>query len=52
MQSALAALLAGVAIADPDRFRAELTRMTEQLTAHLDYEEAEILPLLADVPWP
>ncbi|MFE8974639.1 nitroreductase/quinone reductase family protein [Streptomyces cyaneofuscatus] len=52
VQSALAALLAGVAIADPDRFRAELTRMTVQLTAHLDYEEAEILPLLADVPWP
>ncbi|MEW1756985.1 nitroreductase/quinone reductase family protein [Streptomyces cyaneofuscatus] len=52
VQSALAALLAGVAIADPGRFRAELTRMTEQLTAHLDYEEAEILPLLADVPWP
>ncbi|MFD3412591.1 nitroreductase/quinone reductase family protein [Streptomyces cyaneofuscatus] len=51
-QSALAALLAGAAIADPDRFRAELTRMTAQLTAHLDYEEAEILPLLADVPWP
>ncbi len=52
VQSALAALLAGVAIAEPDRFRAELTRMTEQLTAHLDYEDAEILPLLADVPWP
>ncbi|MCD9899710.1 nitroreductase/quinone reductase family protein [Streptomyces sp. MT29] len=52
VQSALAALLAGVAIADPDRFRAELTRMSDQLTAHLDYEEAEILPLLADVPWP
>lgn len=51
-QSALAALLAGVAIAEPDRFRTELASMTEQLTAHLDYEEAEILPLLADVPWP
>ncbi|MFD8062092.1 nitroreductase/quinone reductase family protein [Streptomyces cyaneofuscatus] len=52
VQSAPAALLAGVAIADPDRFRAELTRMSDQLTEHLDYEEAEILPLLADVPWP
>ncbi|MEW1612653.1 MULTISPECIES: nitroreductase/quinone reductase family protein [unclassified Streptomyces] len=52
VQSALAALLAGTAIADPDRFRDELTRMTEELTAHLTYEEAEILPLLADVPWP
>ncbi|WP_411083457.1 nitroreductase/quinone reductase family protein [Streptomyces sp. cmx-18-6] len=52
VQSALAELLADAAIAEPDRFRAELTRMTEQLTAHLDYEETEILPLLADVPWP
>ncbi|MEU1223586.1 nitroreductase/quinone reductase family protein [Streptomyces microflavus] len=52
VQSALAELLAGVAIAEPDRFRGELSRMTEQLTAHLDYEEAEILPLLAGVPWP
>ncbi|WP_145501445.1 nitroreductase/quinone reductase family protein [Streptomyces sp. CFMR 7] len=52
VQSALAALLAGVAVAEPDDFRAELARMTEQLTAHLAYEEAEILPLLADVPWP
>ncbi|RPK87742.1 MULTISPECIES: nitroreductase/quinone reductase family protein [Streptomyces] len=52
LQSALAALLADVAIAEPDRFRAELTRMTEELTAHLDYEEEQILPLLADVPWP
>ncbi|MER6770210.1 nitroreductase/quinone reductase family protein [Streptomyces bacillaris] len=52
VQSALAALLSGVAVAEPDRFRAELARMSEQLTAHLAYEEAEILPLLADVPWP
>ena len=37
---------------EPDRFRAELTRMTEELTAHLDYEEEQILPLLTDVPWP
>ncbi|MEW2069434.1 nitroreductase/quinone reductase family protein [Streptomyces sp. NPDC007346] len=52
VQSALAELLADVAIAEPDRFRAELARMTEELTAHLDYEDAEILPLLKDVPWP
>ncbi|MFF7254311.1 nitroreductase/quinone reductase family protein [Streptomyces microflavus] len=52
VQSALAELLAGLGIAEPDRFRGELSRMTEQLTAHLDYEEAEILPLLAGVPWP
>jgi deazaflavin-dependent oxidoreductase (nitroreductase family) len=52
VQKALAALLADVAITEPDRFRTELTRMTEELTAHLDYEEEQILPLLADVPWP
>ncbi|MET9979929.1 nitroreductase/quinone reductase family protein [Streptomyces microflavus] len=52
VQSSLAELLTGVAIAEPDRFRGELSRMTQQLTAHLDYEEAEILPLLAGVPWP
>ncbi|MFJ3938145.1 nitroreductase/quinone reductase family protein [Streptomyces parvus] len=52
LQSALADLLADAAIAEPDRFRAELARMTEELTAHLDYEEEHILPLLAEVPWP
>ncbi|MFI1784657.1 nitroreductase/quinone reductase family protein [Streptomyces rubiginosohelvolus] len=52
VQSALADLLADVAIAEPDRFRAELARMTVELTAHLDYEEEHILPLLAEVPWP
>ncbi|MGW6582717.1 nitroreductase/quinone reductase family protein [Streptomyces globisporus] len=52
VQSALADLLADVAIAEPDRFRTELARMSEELTAHLDYEEEHILPLLADVPWP
>lgn len=52
VQQALSALLADVAVAEPDRFRAELTRMTEELTAHLDYEEEQLLPLLADVPWP
>ncbi|CAM5230211.1 hypothetical protein SMICM304S_10433 [Streptomyces microflavus] len=36
VQSALAELLAGVGIAEPDRFRGELSRMTEQLTAHLE----------------
>lgn len=52
LQAALAALLADVAIAEPDRFRAELARMTDELTAHLDYEEEHVLPLLAGVPWP
>ncbi|MFJ1926376.1 MULTISPECIES: nitroreductase/quinone reductase family protein [unclassified Streptomyces] len=52
IQSALAELLAGIAIAEPDRFRAELARMSAELNAHLDHEEETIVPLLADVPWP
>ncbi|WP_432077696.1 nitroreductase/quinone reductase family protein [Streptomyces sp. YPW6] len=52
VQSALAALLADAAVAEPDRFRSELARMTDKLTAHLDYEEEHLLPLLAEVPWP
>ncbi|MFD9428069.1 MULTISPECIES: nitroreductase/quinone reductase family protein [unclassified Streptomyces] len=52
IQGELASLLAGIAIADPRRFRAELAEMSAELNAHLDYEEASILPLLADVPWP
>ncbi|WP_217168650.1 nitroreductase/quinone reductase family protein [Streptomyces sp. AC512_CC834] len=52
IQGELAALLDGVAIADPPRFRAELEEMSAQLNAHLDYEEEVLLPLLADVPWP
>lgn len=39
-------------IADPERFRAGLARMTAELTAHLDHEEETLLPLLAEVPWP
>ncbi|MFF4474475.1 nitroreductase/quinone reductase family protein [Streptomyces sp. NPDC001599] len=52
IQGELAALLDGVAIADPVRFRAEMDEMSAQLNAHLDYEEEVLLPLLADVPWP
>ncbi|MEU4982502.1 nitroreductase/quinone reductase family protein [Streptomyces sp. NPDC021969] len=52
IQGELAALLDGVAIADPVRFRAEMDEMSARLNAHLDYEEEVLLPLLADVPWP
>ncbi|MCX4696123.1 nitroreductase/quinone reductase family protein [Streptomyces sp. NBC_01408] len=52
IQGELAALLAGIGIADPQRFRTELDQMSAELNAHLDYEEEAILPLLADVPWP
>ncbi|TXS34910.1 nitroreductase/quinone reductase family protein [Streptomyces sp. OR43] len=52
IQRDLAALLAGVGVADAERFRAELAAMSDELNAHFDYEEKEIVPLLADVPWP
>lgn len=52
IQAAIADLLADIAIAEPLRFRAELSAMEEELNAHLDYEEETLLPLLADVPWP
>jgi deazaflavin-dependent oxidoreductase (nitroreductase family) len=52
IQNDLVALLAGISIAEPRRFRADLDTMSTELNAHLDYEEEQILPLLADVPWP
>ncbi|NED87532.1 nitroreductase family deazaflavin-dependent oxidoreductase [Streptomyces sp. SID11233] len=52
IQTAIVELLAGIGIAEPSRFRAELARMSAELNAHLDYEEETIVPLLADVPWP
>ncbi|WP_030453733.1 nitroreductase/quinone reductase family protein [Herbidospora cretacea] len=52
IQGELAALLADISAADPRRFRAELDRMSAELTAHLDHEEAVLLPLLAGIPWP
>ncbi|MER5989289.1 nitroreductase/quinone reductase family protein [Streptomyces sp. NPDC001787] len=52
IQSELVELLAGITIAEPRRFRVELEKMSAQLNAHLDYEEATILPLLTGVPWP
>ncbi|MEV0253875.1 nitroreductase/quinone reductase family protein [Streptomyces sp. NPDC050732] len=52
IQQELAALLAAVGGAEPERFRAELARMSAELTAHLDYEEEALLPVLAALPWP
>lgn len=52
LRAALVDLLAEVSTADPDRFRAELDRITRELTAHLDHEERELLPVLAAVPFP
>ncbi|MGW0870469.1 nitroreductase/quinone reductase family protein [Streptomyces sp. NPDC002740] len=52
IQDALVTLTAGVAIAEPERFRAELEAMSRELNAHLDFEEKTIVPLLARLPWP
>lgn len=52
LRAALVDLLAEVSTADPDRFRADLDRITRELTAHLDHEERELLPVLAAVPFP
>jgi deazaflavin-dependent oxidoreductase (nitroreductase family) len=52
LKGELVALLADHAHADPVRFMAELDRMAKGLTAHLDYEEEWLLPVLADVPMP
>ncbi|WP_369182582.1 nitroreductase/quinone reductase family protein [Streptomyces sp. Y1] len=48
----LTALLAEAERADPDRLRADLDRMSADLEAHLDYEEAALLPALAAIPFP
>lgn len=52
VQGELFALLADIGAADPRRFRTELDRMSQELTAHLDYEEESLLPVLAEIPWP
>ncbi|GLV96733.1 hypothetical protein Slala05_03650 [Streptomyces lavendulae subsp. lavendulae] len=52
IQSELVDLLGRVAIAEPERRRAGLRRMTEEPTAHLGHEERTLLPLLEEVPWP
>jgi deazaflavin-dependent oxidoreductase (nitroreductase family) len=48
----LVALLADMAGADPDVFTAEVERMSRELVAHLDYEEANLLEPLAALPFP
>lgn len=48
----LLALLADITTADPERFGAELDRMSQELVAHLDYEEESLLPVLAEIPFP
>ncbi|WP_017543753.1 nitroreductase/quinone reductase family protein [Nocardiopsis prasina] len=48
----LEGLLADVRTADPVRFMAELDRLTEELEAHLDFEEEALIPTLSEIPFP
>ncbi|MEE1787467.1 nitroreductase/quinone reductase family protein [Streptomyces sp. SP17BM10] len=48
----LVALLAAVEAEQPERLRADVERMAAELEAHLAYEEAELLPALAGIPFP
>ncbi|GAB3662051.1 hemerythrin domain-containing protein [Glycomyces tarimensis] len=52
LQADIAALLADIGSADPAAFAERLDRMAAELTAHLDYEEATLIPVLAEVPFP
>ncbi|MFD7630137.1 nitroreductase/quinone reductase family protein [Streptomyces sp. NPDC059851] len=52
LQKELSGLLADIAGADPELFRKELARMSQELNAHLDYEEEALLPLLREIPFP
>ncbi|WP_304453876.1 nitroreductase/quinone reductase family protein [Nocardiopsis sp. YSL2] len=52
LRGELEALIADLATADPERFRSELDRMSAELIAHLDYEEAELFPVLSAIPFP
>ena len=48
----LLALLEGIGTAEPGLFRAELERMSRELTTHLDFEEESLIPVLAEIPVP
>ncbi|WP_051393259.1 nitroreductase/quinone reductase family protein [Glycomyces arizonensis] len=52
IQGELAALLSDIGSADPAAFSTELDRLSEELTAHLDYEEEALIPVLAEIPFP
>ncbi|WP_344235261.1 nitroreductase/quinone reductase family protein [Actinocorallia libanotica] len=52
LQKELLDLLEGVSTADPERFRTDLKRISEELRAHLSYEEEHLLPILAEIPLP
>ncbi|GAA2756890.1 nitroreductase/quinone reductase family protein [Actinopolymorpha rutila] len=52
IRAELADLLADITVGDPERFRAELDRLTTVLLGHLNYEEEALVPTLAAIPLP
>ncbi|GGS09729.1 hypothetical protein GCM10010252_56020 [Streptomyces aureoverticillatus] len=52
IKEGLVALLADLATAEADVLLAEFDRMAGELTAHLEYEETWLVPVLAEVPFP
>ncbi|GHC95160.1 cation-binding protein [Nocardiopsis terrae] len=52
LRGELEGLLTGLETADPVRFMAELDRLTEELQAHLEFEEGALIPTLAEIPFP
>jgi len=50
IQEKLVRLLDDVATADPETFRVALDRLSDELLAHLAYEEQTLLPLLGGAP--
>ncbi|MCB5164205.1 nitroreductase/quinone reductase family protein [Streptomyces bambusae] len=52
IKAELLALLGGIAESEAEPFLADLDRMARELTAHLDYEEESLIPVLAEIPFP
>ncbi|GHH40925.1 nitroreductase/quinone reductase family protein [Streptomyces candidus] len=52
LKSRLVAHLDAFTTADPAVFLAELSVIADELTAHMDYEESVVLPVLSEIPLP
>lgn len=52
LKAQLVALIGEYRTADPGVFLAELARMSDELTAHMDYEESVVMPILSEIPLP
>ncbi|THV32890.1 hemerythrin domain-containing protein [Glycomyces buryatensis] len=52
LKDEIAALVGDIELFDAAAFATELESMTDRLHAHLDYEETELIPVLAEIPFP